>query len=430
MVQQLPRGCVRQDLINHFQESCGKVIDVKIIADRNNPGRSKGIAYVEFDEIEAVAKALAMNGGKCVAAAEGRKAPLIITPTGSEKNRQAALAEKEQKAGGPSRISVQNMPITLTSEQLHSLFESFAEADKSKIKNCEVLMDAEGNSTGCGFIEFETSVCAQMAVSEMNNIEIADRTIRVSLAAQVITDTLPNMLQVIANASTGVPTMGPAPSMPGLPPGMAPPAGMPPGMAPPPGMPPGMAPPVPPVGMGPPPGQGLMMQPGGGRMPPINPALLGGPLGMYPPQGMYPPGMYPPPGMPPGNPNVKKPTLTSVSRTALMANLLNQPTTQFVLRNMFDPATETDEEWAADIRDEVLEEASTLGAVVHIFLDDKSVGDVYLKFADIGACQAAQLKMHNREFGGKTVLAEYMADAAYAAKFPDSANATTPLAVA
>jgi hypothetical protein len=131
MVMQLPRNCVPEDLKVHFSKA-GPVRDAKMIADRNSR-RSKGIAYVEFVEPESVAAALAMNGERM------GPAPLIIMMTQSEKNRQAALKEKEALAGGPCRVAVVNLPPDLTSAQLRVLFEPFAEAaGNTKIKEAKV----------------------------------------------------------------------------------------------------------------------------------------------------------------------------------------------------------------------------------------------------------------------------------------------------
>lgn len=107
---QLPRNCRPADLIKHFTKA-GKVRDAKLIADRNSR-RSKGIAYVEFCEPESVPNALGMNGERL------GPAPLIIMMTQSEKNRQAALKEKEMAAGGPCRVSVANLPFEITSQTL------------------------------------------------------------------------------------------------------------------------------------------------------------------------------------------------------------------------------------------------------------------------------------------------------------------------
>jgi hypothetical protein len=120
MVHQLPRGCVHQDLIDHFETTCGKVLDVKIIADRANPRvvRSKGVAYVEFEDIEGVDKAVAMNGQKCVAAEEGRKAPLIITATADVESRRIALTEKAMQATFPKDPTALSGRLAVAMERL------------------------------------------------------------------------------------------------------------------------------------------------------------------------------------------------------------------------------------------------------------------------------------------------------------------------
>lgn len=62
-----------------------------------------------------------------------------------------------------------------------------------------------------------------------------------------------------------------------------------------------------------------------------------------------------------------------------------QPTSQFMLKNMFNPATETDENWELDIQEEVLEECSKYGPVMHIFVDKNSMGHVYVLTLDFGS---------------------------------------------
>jgi len=322
-----------------------------MIADRNSR-RSKGIAYIEFVDPESVEKALAMDGQKL------GPAPLRIMPTMSEKNRQAALKERELASGGPCRISIHNLPFAITSEQLKELFNEFAKATNLEVKDGAVLPDPQGRgSSGTGFIEFSGPAAAQIAVEKMNNEDIMGRHIRVSLSASTgeSINTMPNMVQ------------------PAVPPGMMPHGMMPPGMMPPGMMPPGM---MPPPGMPPPGGPPSMLDndkvdrsgvamsamarqqmmasmmgagAGAGGQPPL--------MGMVPPAGM-PPGMAPPLGMaPPPMPQQHNP---------------NVPTQQILMKNMFDPDNETDPDWDKDTQDEVLEECSTLGPVVHIQLDKAS----------------------------------------------------------
>jgi RNA-binding protein 39 len=41
----------------------------------------------------------------------------------------------------------------------------------------------------------------------------------------------------------------------------------------------------------------------------------------------------------------------------------------FLLSNMFDPATETSPSWDMEIRDDVIDECSRHGGVLHIYVD-------------------------------------------------------------
>lgn len=77
---QLSQRCRAADLGQFLQDRCGDVRSCKIITDRNS-GRSKGIAYVEFYDVESVPKSLALNGELVLGV------PIMINLTESEKNR-------------------------------------------------------------------------------------------------------------------------------------------------------------------------------------------------------------------------------------------------------------------------------------------------------------------------------------------------------
>jgi len=328
-----------------------------------NSRRSKGIAYVEFREPESVQTALAMNGERL------GPAPLIIMMTQSEKNRQAALKEKTLKLGaGPCRVAISNLSFKINSDKLKMLFQPYAEAAGCEIKEAAVIPDSQGRgSSGTGFVEYEVAQAAAMAVEKMNNMMLVDRQIRVSLAAKE---------DIVNMGGPPNPNMPPQQQMVN---GVMIPIGNP---------------------------MGLNMagnQPG---MPGMMPGMMTGmPPGMMPP-GMMPPGFVPPP------PAVGGPIL---------------PTTQFMLNNMFDASTETDPDWDVDIKDEVLEECSKSGDVVHIYVDKESQGHVYLKFSSIIGAQSAQRVMHGRFFNKQKITVEFWDLASYHGKFPESVTAITPL---
>ncbi|XP_076323441.1 RNA-binding protein 39-like isoform X3 [Tachypleus tridentatus] len=157
-----------QDL-EEFFSSVGKVRDVKIIVDTRTR-RSKGIAYVEFEDIESVSLAVGLNGQKLLGI------PVNVQPSQAEKNRQAALASNLQKGGnGPMRLYVGSLHFNITEDMLKGIFEPFG-----RIEKVELIRDTEtGRSKGYGFITFYNSEDARKALDQLNGFELAGRSIKV-----------------------------------------------------------------------------------------------------------------------------------------------------------------------------------------------------------------------------------------------------------
>ena len=83
------------------------------------------------------------------------------------------------------------------------------------------------------------------------------------------------------------------------------------------------------------------------------------------------------------------------------------PTQCLLLKNMFDPAEETEPEWWIDIGEDVKDECSKHGPVSHIHVDKESRGFVYLKFGSTEGASAARQALHGRWFAGKMIAAEF-----------------------
>jgi len=97
---------------------------------------------------------------------------------------------------------------------------------------------------------------------------------------------------------------------------------------------------------------------------------------------------------------------------------LAPPSECLLLKNMFDPALETDPDFDLDIRDDVQEECSKFGQLRHIFVDKNTAGFVYLRFDSITAAMSAQKALHGRWFAGKMITATFMTPHQYEMKFP------------
>ncbi|XP_017399990.1 probable RNA-binding protein 23 isoform X2 [Cebus imitator] len=160
---------IRPRDLEDFFSAVGKVRDVRIISDRNSR-RSKGIAYVEFCEIQSVPLAIGLTGQRLLGV------PIIVQASQAEKNRLAAMANNLQKGtGGPMRLYVGSLHFNITEDMLRGIFEPFG-----KIDNIVLMKDSDtGRSKGYGFITFSDSECARRALEQLNGFELAGRLMRV-----------------------------------------------------------------------------------------------------------------------------------------------------------------------------------------------------------------------------------------------------------
>ncbi|GFS40233.1 RNA-binding protein 39 [Trichonephila inaurata madagascariensis] len=160
---------VRARDLEEFFSPVGKVQDVRIIMD-NKTRRSKGIAYVEFQDTFSVSLAMGYTSKKLLGV------PIIVQLTQAEKNRAAASAMNSQRGNvGPMRLYVGSLHFNITEEMLKGIFEPFGKIDK-----IELLKDTEtGRSKGYGFVTFHDSESAKKALDQLNGFELAGRPMKV-----------------------------------------------------------------------------------------------------------------------------------------------------------------------------------------------------------------------------------------------------------
>ncbi|KAJ1374560.1 hypothetical protein KIN20_037268 [Parelaphostrongylus tenuis] len=93
----------------------------------------------------------------------------------------------------------------------------------------------------------------------------------------------------------------------------------------------------------------------------------------------------------------------------------------FMLSNMFDPKTETRPMWAAEVRDDVIEECYKNGGALHVYVDTASPqGNVYVKCPSIASAHKSVSALHGRWFSGKVITANYVPVSSYHELFPDA----------
>lgn len=123
-----------------------------------------------------------------------------------------------------------------------------------------------------------------------------------------------------------------------------------------------------------------------------------------------------------------------VPQVAAVAGVLSSPllplggSTCLVLSNLFDPSKETEKDWEMDYRNDVLEEVTKLGIVIHISVDTVSAeGNIYLKCLTADVAYKIVQSFNGRYFAGRTIRAVPIPLANYHGMFADSANAVRPL---
>uniref|UniRef100_A0A8C7SQX3 RNA binding motif protein 39b n=1 Tax=Oncorhynchus mykiss TaxID=8022 RepID=A0A8C7SQX3_ONCMY len=155
--------------LEDFFSAVGKVRDVRMISDRNSR-RSKGIAYIEFLDVNSVPLAIGLTGQRLLGV------PIIVQAPQAEKNRAAAMANNLQKGNaGPMRLYVGSLHFNITEDMLRGVFEPFG-----RIESIQLMNDSEtGRSKGYGFISFADAECAKKALEQLNGFELAGRPMKV-----------------------------------------------------------------------------------------------------------------------------------------------------------------------------------------------------------------------------------------------------------
>ncbi|XP_069797117.1 probable RNA-binding protein 23 isoform X4 [Narcine bancroftii] len=157
---------IRPTDLERFFSTVGRVRDVKIISDRTSR-RSKGIAYVEFYEIESVSRAIGLSGEKLLGV------PIVIQASQAEKNRpDAGWQPREEPC--PHRLYVGSLHAHVTQDMLRAIFQPFG-----KIHSLQLIKNPDtGISKGYGFVTFAELHCARRALEQLQGFELAGRALK------------------------------------------------------------------------------------------------------------------------------------------------------------------------------------------------------------------------------------------------------------
>ncbi|KAI3922522.1 hypothetical protein MKX01_006211 [Papaver californicum] len=376
--------CLKADErdVYEFFSRAGKVRDVRLIMDRNSR-RSKGVGYIEFYDAMSVPMAIALSGQPLLGQ------PVMVKPSEAEKNLvQSNVAvvgpggSVGPYSGGARRLYVGNLHFNITEEQLRQVFEPFG-----AVELVQLPLDQEtGQCKGFGFVQFARLEDARAAQSLNGQLDIAGRIIKVSAVSDQV-----GMQDIGANAGDFDDDDGGGLSLNAR-------------------------------------SRAILMQKldrsgtTSSLVPAVNGASLALPatsvLGVAPAVNplVAALGQASIPALP-GLPGSTFP-ITAVAVPPL--DSVGVPSECLILKNMFDPTSETEPDFDLDIKDDVEDEVSKFGTVKHIFVDKNSAGHVYLRFETTTSALSAQRALHGRWFAGKMITAAYMLPLNYEAKFPDS----------
>ena len=93
------------------------------------------------------------------------------------------------------------------------------------------------------------------------------------------------------------------------------------------------------------------------------------------------------------------------------------PSACILLRNMFDPAEESTENWHVDVKQDVVGRVSMHGAVRHSYLEkDRPGGLIYIELSSVEAAQRAIADLNGRFFGGRTISVRFVGEDEYKAE--------------
>jgi len=183
----------RPEHLEDFFSAVGHVRDVRIITD-SKTRRSKGIAYIEFWDREAIPLAMGLNGQKL------RGVPLVIQQTCAERNRLAngtvgSVIGFGPKTGGPLKLCVNNLHSSINDDMLTAVFEPFG-----RLERCYIEEFSPGHSKGIGYVVFRNADDGKKALEQLNNFEIAGKNIRVTTVEELSSTIAAQQAEVDAQA--------------------------------------------------------------------------------------------------------------------------------------------------------------------------------------------------------------------------------------
>uniref|UniRef100_A0A060T5C0 ARAD1C10802p n=1 Tax=Blastobotrys adeninivorans TaxID=409370 RepID=A0A060T5C0_BLAAD len=178
-VRQLAARVHTDDLIDFFEDHGLYVYNASIVKDRHT-NRSKGLAFVEFEKVAEVPRAVALTGKKLLGI------PIIVEYTEASKKHANGGGEADELPSTDHRprsksprsrqectLVVDNISFKSREGDIEQAFEDFG-----TIVDVEVRRDRSGRSLGYAFVEYDNSEAVDVAIDKMDRAVLGGRTIR------------------------------------------------------------------------------------------------------------------------------------------------------------------------------------------------------------------------------------------------------------
>lgn len=168
-VGRLPWSVDNDRLAQEFSEF-GEIESARVQMDRDT-GKSRGFGFVTFKTLDAVEKALSMNGKEM----DGRTINVDKTsPKNSDQAKEKrAKAFGDQVSEASSVLFVGNLSFSTNEDSMWETFQEYG------VKNVRLPTDREtGRPKGFGYVEFESIDGAKKAFGALAGAELDGRAIR------------------------------------------------------------------------------------------------------------------------------------------------------------------------------------------------------------------------------------------------------------
>lgn len=149
---------IDQKALHDTFSAFGNILSCKIATDQT--GQSKGYGFVQYDSEEGAQKAIEKLNGMLL-----NDKQVYVGPFLRKQERDQAVDKTKF-----TNIYVKNLSESTTDEEFNKIFSEYG-----PVTSAVVMRDADGNSKGFGFVNFENAEDAAKAVEALNGQKIDNK---------------------------------------------------------------------------------------------------------------------------------------------------------------------------------------------------------------------------------------------------------------